>query len=133
MIAFKVPGQPEGKGRPRATTINGHARMYTPAKTECYERRIWASYRESGGGMMHGDLQMTIVAVRKIPESLSGKKKADLRGRPCRSKPDIDNIIKVLCDALNGVAYQDDSQVVAVTAEKRWGDEPHVWVEIREQ
>ena len=83
--------------------------------------------------MLDGNLQMRIVAVRMIPESSSAKRKADLRGRPCRSKPDIDNIIKALCDALNGVAYEDDSQVVKIAAEKIWGDEPHVWVEIREQ
>lgn len=133
MIAFTIPGQPEGKGRPRATAISGHARMYTPAKTTLYEGRIWQAYREAGGGMMHGDLFMRIIAVRKIPASMSGKRQADLRTRYCRSKPDIDNIIKVLCDALNGVAYQDDSQVVKIAAEKIWGDEPHVWVEIREQ
>ena len=132
-IEFLIPGQPQGKGRPRATTIGGHARMYTPSKTRGYERTIWASYREAGGGMLYGNLQMRIVAVRMIPQSSSAKRKADLRGRPCRSKPDIDNIIKVLCDALNGVAYEDDSQVVEVSAKKIWGDEPHVWVEIREQ
>jgi Holliday junction resolvase RusA-like endonuclease len=131
MIAFKVPGQPEGKGRPRATTIGGHARMYTPAKTQSYERRIWGAYREAGGGMLEGSLQMRIVAVRKIPDSMSKIKRAQCKGQFCETKPDLDNVLKVLCDALNGVAYKDDSQVVAITAEKRWGDDPHLWVEIR--
>jgi Holliday junction resolvase RusA-like endonuclease len=133
VIAFKIPGQPQGKGRPRASvTAKGGVIMRTPGKTASYEQLIWFAYRQAGGGMMHGDLHMRIVACRQIPGSLSTKKKADLRGRPCRSKPDLDNIIKVLCDALNAVAYKDDSQVVEIAAKKVWGDEPHVWVEIRE-
>lgn len=132
MIAFKIPGQPQGKGRPRASvTPKGGIVMRTPDKTASYEQLIWFHYRQAGGGILNGNLSMRIVAVRKIPGSLSGKKQSDLRGRYCRSKPDLDNIIKVLCDALNGVAYQDDSQVVKVVAEKLWGP-GHVYVEIEE-
>jgi Holliday junction resolvase RusA-like endonuclease len=133
MIAFKIPGQPQGKGRPRASvTPRGSVVMRTPGKTASYEQLIWFAYRQAGGGMMHGDLQMRITAYRQIPASASKPKQAEMRGRHCRSKPDIDNIIKVLCDALNTIAYKDDSQIVKVTAEKLWGDDPHVWVEIRE-
>ena len=45
-------------------------------------------------------------------------------------KPDCDNIIKIVCDALNGLAYRDDSQVVAVTCQKKYGVEPAVHVVI---
>ena len=49
--------------------------------------------------------------------------------RPAK-KPDIDNVIKSILDALNGVAYHDDTQVVAVFAEKYYSDTPRVEVEI---
>ena len=39
-VEFFVPGQPVGKGRPRATVRAGRARLYTPAKTEKYEARV---------------------------------------------------------------------------------------------
>lgn len=48
------------------------------------------------------------------------------------TKPDIDNVIKVICDALNGIAYKDDTQIIKVTAEKFYSDEPKVIVEIEE-
>jgi Holliday junction resolvase RusA-like endonuclease len=127
MIQFLIPGQPQGKGRPRATTINGHARMYTPAKTRGYEAEVWEAYRRAGGGMMEGLLSMTIKAYREIPQSWSKVEKEKRCTSFCHTRPDLDNIVKVVCDALNGVAFKDDSQVVKVVAEKRWGP-AHVYV-----
>jgi len=128
-IAFLIPGQPQGKGRPRATTINGHARMYTPAKTRGYEAEVWEAYRKAGGGMLDGNLSMTIKAYREIPKSWNKQRRQDAAMKFCDTKPDIDNIVKVICDALNGVAFKDDAQVVEVKAQKRWGL-PHVYVAI---
>ena len=50
----------------------------------------------------------------------------------CTKKPDVDNIIKVVLDALNKVAYQDDTQVVEVIAIKRWSNESRLKVIIEE-
>ena len=44
------------------------------------------------------------------------------------TKPDIDNVIKAVLDGLNGVAYADDSQVVALSASKCYSDDPRVVV-----
>ena len=49
-----------------------------------------------------------------------------------QTKPDIDNVVKVVCDALNKVAYNDDTQVVKIVAEKYYGETPGLVVEIRE-
>jgi Holliday junction resolvase RusA-like endonuclease len=130
-IAFLIPGQPQGKGRPRATAIGGHARMYTPAKTRGYEAEVWEAYRKAGGGMMEGLLSMQIKAYREIPKSWSKVEREKACTTFCKTKPDLDNIVKVICDALNGVAFKDDSQVVKVVAEKRWGP-GHVYVCIEE-
>lgn len=47
-------------------------------------------------------------------------------------KPDIDNIAKVVCDALNGVAYKDDKQIVSLKLAKRYGSLPMVVIDINE-
>ena len=75
---------------------------------------------------------MYIVAYFGIPKSDSKAKSAEKRANRTRptKRPDIDNVIKTICDGLNGVAYYDDSQVVEVTAEKRYSDEPRVEVSI---
>ena len=70
----------------------------------------------------------------RYPEKFFQKKHAqalDGNIRP-QTKPDIDNVVKVVCDALNSVAYHDDTQVIRVVAEKVYSDEPKLVIEINE-
>ena len=46
------------------------------------------------------------------------------------SKADLDNLIKFVCDALNGVFYKDDSQVVSIHARKLYGEKDYVMIKI---
>ena len=129
-MIFTIPGNPVGKGRPRATTINGMARMYTPKKTASYETLVVMAYTQAGGTKLEGNLYMHIKATFEMPMSLSMKKRKLMDGRFCGKKPDADNILKIVADALNGVAYQDDSAISAASVEKRWGQDGSVVVEL---
>ena len=133
MIArFTVPGPPQGKGRPRFTRT-GHA--FTPAKTAEYERQIRQAYTRQCGQTFPDDaaLRVKIVAWFSVPASDS-KARRDMKLKhkmlPIK-KPDWDNIGKVVCDALNGVAYKDDAQIVTAVVYKFYGDQPRVEVEIK--
>jgi len=130
MIQFTIPGPPTGKGRPRATTINGMARMYTPKATTSYEGKVCMAYLAAGGEKLEGFIRMRIVATFEMPLSWSLKKRKASDGTWCGKKPDFDNLAKVVCDALNGVAYRDDAAVVFLAGEKRWGQDGSVVVEI---
>jgi Holliday junction resolvase RusA-like endonuclease len=132
MIVFEIPGPPVGKGRPRATTINGMARMYTPKKTTSYESLVIMAYKQAGGVKLDGMLQMNISATFEMPLSWSMKKRREHDGKPCGKKPDGDNILKIVADALNGVAYHDDAAIVYATVGKRWGQDGGVTVAILE-
>ena len=46
------------------------------------------------------------------------------------SKADLDNLVKFVCDALNGIFYKDDSQIVSIYASKVWGAEDYVFVKV---
>ena len=73
-------------------------------------------------------MRIRIQAIYQIPKSFSKKRTATaLDGliRP-QVKPDIDNVVKVVCDALNKIAYKDDTQVVEIAACKLYGVEPMV-------
>ena len=136
MISFTVSGIPIGKGRPKFSTVNGRAMAYTPTKTVNYETLVKLSYQQQCGGKMYDKdtpLSIDIMAHFPIPKSVS-KKKADMMRagtiRPTK-KPDSDNIIKAICDALNGIAYYDDAQIVEVTAWKYYSDEPKAEITIR--
>jgi len=114
-----VYGDPRGKGRPRFSYGTGHA--YTDAATADYERRVekaWVSENNFTFGKY--PTEVIIKAFFSVPSSLSKKKKAQLYGMPCLKKPDVDNIAKIVLDALNGVAYQDDAQIEKLRVEKMY-------------
>ena len=131
-ISFMVAGKPQAKQRPRFTS-SGH--VYTAPETANYENLVKLSYREKYGGMMlKNAIQADITVSVSIPKSVSKKKYWEMdAGRlfPTK-KPDCDNIIKSILDALNGVAYDDDKQVVKVSCVKKYGNKDGVLVELSE-
>lgn len=134
MIQFFVPGQPVGKGRPRAAVRAGQARMYTPARTAEAEARADAVATLAMGDapLMDGPLVLHLDVRCKIAASWTKKKQASALAGDVRptGKPDLDNVLKLYADAFNGVVWRDDSQVVRVTAEKRYSDRPGVLVTV---
>lgn len=134
MITFTVPGEPVGKGRPRATTIGGHARMYTPAKTAKYEElvAVYASAAMKKSPLLEHPVRLTLGIYCKVPGTWSRKRKAAaLAGieRPAK-KPDLDNVVKILADGMNGVVWVDDAQIVELTCSKWYALEPYVSVNV---
>ena len=127
-ICFTVMGKPVGKGRPRFSNAGGFTRTYTPAKTVEFENLVRLEYQMEGGTKMSGNIAVSISAYFPIPKSLSKKKRAELQDMSYPKKPDVDNICKVVLDALNGIAYDDDSQVVAATVRKFYSDQPRTFI-----
>lgn len=125
---FTVPGPPVAKGRPRL----GKYTTYTPTKTVNYENLVQFSYIEKykGSEPLEGDLKLEIVFYFPIPKRTSKKdRQLMIDGKIKHNKrPDIDNCIKSITDALNNIAYKDDSQIVAVVAIKLYSDEPRAEV-----
>lgn len=121
-LAITVPGDPRGKGRPRATAIGGHARMYTDAKTASYENLVALAAREALDGRPPLDMPLCVCIVVRLapPASLSGvKRRALLAGdAPILGRFDLDNICKAALDGMNHVAFVDDRQIVALEARK---------------
>lgn len=135
VITFTIPGEPQGKGRPRAFRAGRGVRMYTPAKTEAYEQAVASAGRQAMAGRapMAGPLAVDLVAVLGVPASWSKKRRAAaLEGLELPAKkPDADNVAKAIADGLNGIAYGDDAQVIELRVRKRYGEVPGVLVEIR--
>lgn len=131
---FSIAGEPMGKGRPQFSTYGGHITARTPQRTVEYENLVKMEYKAQAGLQFPDDamLSVRIFAYMTIPKSVSKKKRtAMLEGliRPTK-KPDHDNIGKIVCDALNGIAYRDDAQIVDSLVRKFYSDKPCVLVEI---
>lgn len=133
-VTIRIPGDPVAKGRPRATAIGGQARMYTPATTRAYEQRVAIAAREAMAKAppMEGALSVSIEITMPIPVSWSKRKQADaLAGLVMPTgRPDLDNLIKALADACNGIVWRDDAQIVRLMAEQRYGEQPGAVVSV---
>ncbi len=123
-----------GKARPRMNTYTGRA--YTPTKTKNYEylvRQLFV-YKYPHFKIIEGRIKVTIIAYFDIPKSTSKKKEAEmLQGNISPTKkPDIDNIVKIILDALNKFAFKDDTQITKLEVEKIYSETPKVYVKIEE-
>lgn len=136
-MQFIVEGKPQGKARARTfyDKRSGKHRSITPEQTKSYEDLIRWSYRAAGGKYLaEKTLQVAIRAFYPIPKAFSKAKKNAAYSTFLRPtiKPDCDNIIKVVLDALNGVAYYDDKQVVCVSCNKYYADTGYLKIQIEE-
>jgi Holliday junction resolvase RusA-like endonuclease len=134
---FTVPGPPKGKARARTVRARGGGTFsYTPEGTVLYENLIKTSYFQECRTSFQGEvpLEVHIKTFYGIPKSTGKRKRQEMLSGllfPVK-KPDIDNVVKCILDALNGVAFHDDTQVVRLYAEKHYAEDPRVEVEIRE-
>ena len=141
-VKLKILGEPMGKQRPRFSNVNGFPKSYTPKETINYESRVVSEYKQNYSGMAfdyNDEIMATIIANFKIPKAhykyhkKTGTTDLDKEGqlmlkgikRPTINK-DIDNICKICMDALNGIAYPDDKQIVSLVGLKYYSEEPSV-------
>ena len=135
MIQFTVYGEPVAQGRPRFTTAGGFVRAYDPKKSRDYKDYVrLVAVEKAPKEPIDGPVSLTIRVFRPIPKSFS-KKKAELAEngslRPT-TKPDADNFLKSIKDALKGIIWRDDSQVVDVYVGKWYSSRPRIEIEIQE-
>ena len=132
---FTVPGPAVPQGRPRLTTIGGHPRAYDPPRSRKYKAKVRA-YAQRAGRMepITGPVKLTLEEYRPIPKSWSKNKREAARTQRLlpTTRPDMDNVEKAIMDALNGLAWNDDAQVVLKVSMKVYSDDPRVAVEVDE-
>ncbi|EPY03510.1 RusA family crossover junction endodeoxyribonuclease [Magnetospirillum fulvum] len=136
-VTITIPGAAMGKGRPRiGKTRSGQAIAFTPKPTKTREGVVASLAMDAMGSRdpFSGPVEMVLSAVLPIPKSWPKKRQAAaLSGeeRPT-TKPDLDNIAKLIWDGLNSIVYSDDKQIVRLTADKRYGVNPVTVVTVRE-
>lgn len=133
-LELEIPESITGKARPRMNTYTGRA--YTPTKTKNYEylvRQLFV-YKYPNFKPLESRLKLKIIAYFELPKARSKLKEAEMLANiisPTK-KPDIDNITKIILDALNKFAYKDDSQITEMSVTKKYSRTPKVIVQIEE-
>lgn len=134
-ITFTVPGEPVGKGRPRFVRATGRA--YTPQKTANFETLVrWEYHRQVGVRAFEdgATLAMRINAYFPIPRSKPKYQQQDMETGVIKHthKPDADNVLKAVADALNHIAYGDDSAIAHAEVTKLYSTNPRTEITIWE-
>lgn len=126
-IEFTVEGEPFGKQRPRHNRATNTT--YTPTETKQHEQIIAWAYKSQCGTLRFSKddcINLQVIAFMKIPKSESKKKRQLMIEGVIRPtvKPDWDNIGKLVADALNGIAYDDDKCIVDAQVRKFYSEHP---------
>lgn len=136
MIEFTVPGEPVAQGRPRFSTRGNFVKAYDPEKSKDYKAYVklvaMAAMSERSLKPFDGAIAVSIRAYVSVPKSKSKKFRENaLKGleHPTK-KPDCDNIAKILLDAMTGIVYEDDKQIIRLVVEKYYDEVPRVEVAI---
>ena len=133
MISLTIPGNPVGKQRARVCKT-GHA--FTPAKTVNYETLIKELFavQYSGHVPWNGPVLMNLTAYFQIPKSTPKKQRAEMETEHVwyPHRIDGDNLWKIIADALNGLVYIDDGQLVDGRVLKYYSLRPRVEIELEE-
>ncbi|MBR3614202.1 MAG: RusA family crossover junction endodeoxyribonuclease [Clostridia bacterium] len=131
---FEVIGDIKGKARPRVNTYT--CKAYTPENTKDYEMLIKQYFKLKYPRYvpLENRVSVKIVAQFKIPKTATKKdKELIMEGKLSPTKkPDIDNIVKIILDALNKMAFKDDNQITKIEVEKIYGNEEKIYVKIEE-
>lgn len=126
-ICLKIDGKPQGQPRPRFVA---GSKPYTTKGHKLAVGEIRRAWQEAGSPRLpDGPLMLAVTLTVARP---AGHFKADgtlnATGRrmwmPYRQKPDIDNAVKLICDALNTLAWHDDVRFVEVLCWREWGEWP---------
>ena len=135
-VNFIVPGEPVAQPRHRVSTIGGRGRLYLPKShpVHAYKAAIRAAFIEAAGKFktIAGPVQLSVHCRFEMPKSWSKKKRAELQGEFHDAKPDLDNVLKAIKDALTDCGvWNDDAQVALAFIGKRWSETPQTEIWIR--
>jgi len=137
-LYFDVLGEPIGQPRHRVSTIGGRARTYLPKShpVHGYKAAIRAAFTAKAGKWetITGPVHLAVYLQFEMPKSWSRKKREELIEQKHVGKPDLDNVLKAVCDALTDCgAWQDDRQVASIFIAKRWSERGKTTIRIERE
>jgi Holliday junction resolvase RusA-like endonuclease len=134
MLEITIHMRPVAKARPRF----GNGRCYTDPKTAAAEHAIaWAvkaQMQKQGISIIDKPVSMYLEFGFALPKNLSKHEKELMQNNQLHhiKKPDLDNVVKLVADSLNGVAYTDDRLIVHIDAYKVYGETDYITIKIEE-
>ncbi|WP_346709028.1 RusA family crossover junction endodeoxyribonuclease [Limosilactobacillus oris] len=133
-LFFTFDIEPTPQLRPRVSSRGGYVRVYDPPKVANFKRILCSlAVHQYARPPLLGALSVSLTFYRPVQKSISKterERRLSNRSKPV-VKPDTDNYIKSTLDALNGILWHDDAQIVKITGEKRYSDHPKITVSVK--
>lgn len=134
-LFFVLYGEPTPWKRPRHNSRGKFVRFYNDKKHDEYMKRIRERAQtemDRRGSLWDGPVHAKIIALFGIPKSRPQYVKRSIRAGLtfCTNQKDVDNLGKIVLDALNQVVYLDDRQVVDVHVRKDYAEKPRLLVKL---
>lgn len=133
-LFFTFDIEPTPQLRPRVSSRGGYVRVYDPPKVKQFKRVLRSlAVNQYTRPPLIGPLSVSLTFYRPVQKSISQSEREQRltnRSKPV-VKPDTDNYIKSTLDALNGVLWHDDAQIVKIEAEKKYSDHPRITVSVK--
>lgn len=121
-VSFVIPGVPVAWARPRFN----HGRGFTaPKQKEAKTAMAW----QIAMGWARPKVPVEQGVVLRVQFVFRAVRKKDI-GTHRAMKPDVDNLMKMVADAAIGIVYEDDRQIVDISAIKLWGERSETRIEI---
>lgn len=133
-IELIVYGNPVAQGRPRFSRQGGFVKAYDPIQSKSYKQLIRLELQPLLSDPDFTPIDraccLKLTVFRAMPKSFSKKKREEASLRYIRptTKPDTDNYVKGVLDALNGTVLKDDSVVCEIFAQKFYSERPRIEV-----
>lgn len=133
-LFFTFDIEPTPQLRPRVSSRGGYVRVYDPPKVANFKRILRSlAVNQYARPPLIGPLSVSLTFYRPVQKSISQSERERRLSNESKPvvKPDTDNYIKSTLDALNGVLWHDDAQIVKITGEKRYSDHPKITVSVK--
>lgn len=134
-VFFTFEIEPVPQLRPRVSSLGGYVRVYDPPKVKQFKSLLRSlAVNQYSRPPMLGPLSVSLTFYRPVQSSISRSERERRLSNESKPvvKPDTDNYIKSTLDALNGVLWHDDAQIVKLTGEKRYSDKPKITVSVKQ-
>lgn len=135
-MTIVVPIPPKPQSRPRFTSRGGYAKAYEVQSMTAYKKSVALFVKQKiGNNLISQKIALSIDFYVTTPKYLRTRKKSleELKNEQiwCDKRPDLDNYIKAILDACNGILYLDDGQVVQITAQKVYSLDPRTEIKLK--
>lgn len=133
-LFFTFDIEPTPQLRPRASARGGRVRVYDPPKVHQFKNLLHGlALTQYKRPPLMGALEVDLIFYRPVQRSLSKTESARRLSNESKPivKPDVDNYVKATLDALTGVLWHDDSQIVKLVSEKRYGETGKIIISVK--